>query len=104
MFAGNIDPMPPELVSEGLNYLRSPQYSPLNDRKAREEVDPQFPDTRFGAISEYSAQSSTWMETIPGRAVDVVLQEALSINPSGIFNVPTTHFEWHIPQPDSRTA
>ena len=44
------------------------------------------------------------METIPGGDIDVVLQEALSINPSGIFNVPTTHFEWHIPQPDSRTA
>ena len=66
MFTRNIDPMPPELVSDGFNYLRSPQYSPLNDLKALEEVDPQFPDTRFGAISEYSAQSSTWMETIPG--------------------------------------
>ena len=50
MFTRNIDPMPPELVFEGFNYLRSPQYSPLNDLKALEEVDPQFPDTRFGAI------------------------------------------------------
>ncbi len=50
MFTRNIDPMPPELVSEGFNYLRSPQYSLLNDLKALEEVDPQFPDTRFGAI------------------------------------------------------
>ena len=44
------------------------------------------------------------METIPGEDIDVVLQEALSVNPSGIFNVATTHFECHIPQPDSRTA
>ena len=35
MFTRNIDPMPPELVSEGFKYLRSPQYSPLNDLKAR---------------------------------------------------------------------
>ena len=40
------------------------------------------------------------METIPGEHIDVVLQEAFSVNGSGIFNVATTDFEWHIPQPD----
>ena len=104
MFARNIDPMPPELVSEGLNYLRSPQYSSLNDLKAREKVDPQFPDTRFGAISEYSAQSSTWMETIPGWHIDVVVWESLSIRSAEVFNVATTHFDWRRPHPDPRTA
>ena len=44
------------------------------------------------------------METIPGEHIDVVLQEALSINPSGIFNVATTHFDWRRPHPDPRTA
>ena len=104
MFTRNIDPMPPELVSEGLNYLRSPQYSSLNDLKALEEADPQFPDTRFGAILIFGLQSSTWMETIPGWDIDVVLWESLSIRSAEVFNVSTTHFEWHIPLPDSRTA
>ena len=44
------------------------------------------------------------METLPGRAIDVVVQEALSINPSGIFNVATTHFDWPGLHPEPRTA
>ena len=44
------------------------------------------------------------METIPAGDIDVVLQEALSIRSAEVFNVSTTDFEWHIPQPDSRTA
>ena len=66
MFARNFGPMPPELVSEGLNYLRSPQYSPLNDLKALEEVDPQFPDTDFLDFGCLSPQTWTWLTMIPG--------------------------------------
>ena len=58
--------MPPKLVSEGLNYLRSPQYSPLNDLKALEEVDPQFPDTDFLDFLCFSDRKWTWLTMIPG--------------------------------------
>ena len=44
------------------------------------------------------------METIPGEHIDVVVQEALSINPSGIFNVAIPQFGCQQGFPDSRTA
>ena len=44
------------------------------------------------------------METLPGRAIDVVVWESLSIRSAEVFNVATTHFDWPGLHPEPRTA